>query len=471
MLHIHMLAAAAATIFLTASAARPAEEVAMRITIDASVRYQQFEGFGQGHMGQHMPGWYARYPASVREKILDALYTTGASGLGLKFCRFCVPVGDDPTHDHMRRIPPIGNMPFEPEDGKFEWAGHEADLWYLKGAQQRGAAMYASWYGLPYWLTVSGCSAGSADGNSPNLPAGKEDRFATHICQVLKNFKDAWDIDFQYVSPINEPEADWWKAGGPQPGCAVTSAQAVTIYKSLKGMLPRYGLSPRFVAYDAAYLNTDWYLQEMLRSPVAADLPVIACHQYITSDEGLAQWRQAAEKYKKRLWMSEWGDWTNAERGANRPWEQAMNYAGKIHEAFDKLRASAWIMWEPRFIFDETADGLVPRKAYWVIAQYSRFVRPGMHMIAASSAGDKCRTTAWLADDGAMVIVTLNDGPDPYAATYDIAAPAGLKLAQLWRTSQTEDLAALPLEAARLRDKALTMELPAGSVTTLILHR
>jgi O-glycosyl hydrolase len=442
----------------------------MRVVIDPGVKYQRFEGFGQGHMGQHMPGWYTKYPAVVREKILDQLYSMDANSLGLRICRFCVPVGDAPGHDHMRRIPAVGNIAFEPEDGKFRWGGHEADLWYLQGAKRRGAVMYASWYGVPYWMSVSGCSAGSADGNSPNLKAGKEERFARHICDVLKHFKEEWGIEFEYVGAINEPDADWWKAGGPQPGCAVAPAQAAAIYKSLKGMLPGYGLKPELVAHDSAYLNTDWYVQEILKGPAGGDIAVIAAHQYITSADGITQWRQAARQSGKQLWMSEWGDWENAQGGDNKPYEQAMKYADKIHEAFESLRANAWIMWEPRFIFDEKEDGLVPRKAYWMVAQYSRFVRPGMRMVEASQADPNLKTTAWASGDGTLVIVTVNDREIETQVSYDVSRAGGMKVKEIRRTSRTEDLADRTT-VAKLEGGRLVMDVPAGSVTTILLAK
>ena len=53
-----------------------------------------------------------------------------------------------------------------------------------KGAAERGAIMWASWYGYPYWLSTSGCAAGSKDGTSSNLQQGKESRFIKHIIDV-----------------------------------------------------------------------------------------------------------------------------------------------------------------------------------------------------------------------------------------------------------------------------------------------
>ena len=89
----------------------------------------------------------------------------------------------------------------------------------------------------PYWLTVSGCTGGSKDGKSNNLIAGKERRFAKHICDIVKHFGDAWGVHFEYVSPINEPDANWWKYEGGSPGCHVSDQQAAVIIQELAKQL------------------------------------------------------------------------------------------------------------------------------------------------------------------------------------------------------------------------------------------
>lgn len=438
------------------------------VSIDPKVKYQLFEGFGEGGMDTFTPAWYEIYRPAIHEMILDSLYTLKDKGLGLNICRFLMPMGDNPEHDHWKYMSPLANKPFEPEDGVFAWDGHENILWRAEGAQKRGATMWASFYSVPYWLSVSGCSGGSKDGSSDNLIAGKEGRFAKHICDVLKHFKDEWKIDFEYVSPLNECEANWWKYEGGSPGCHVSDKQAIIIIRELAKQLKADGLDAKIQALDAAYGSYYWYMENLLKSDIEPEISVMSVHQYITTDESLEKWHELAVKHKKSLWSTEWGDWKTAGYPDNKPYEQAINYARKLHEGLKVLKANAWILWEPGFIYDANMFWLKPRKAYWVVAQYTRHVRPGMQQIASVDSRDDCKTTVWIdtdAEENKLVIVTVNDGSEDLSVKYDLGSFKGVKITEIFRTSKTEDYASLPIGSTNA--KPLVMDVPAGSVVTI----
>ena len=439
------------------------------VKIDPAVKYQIIEGFGEGGMDTFVPAWYVLYRPFIHEKILDSLYTLKDNGLGLNICRFLMPMGDNPEHDHMNYLIPLANVPFEPEDGVFKWEGHENILWRAHGAQKRGAKMWASFYSPPYWLTVSGCTGGSKDGKSDNLIAGKEGRFAQHICDILKHFRDEWDVDFEYVSPINEPEADWWKYGGGSPGCHVSDKQAVVIINELAQQLKNNGIEAKIQAYDAAYGNSYWYMENLLKSKAEPLIDVISVHQYITDDKALSRWHELSVEYNKSLWSTEWGDWANAGYPDNNPYKQAMNYAKKIHEGLKALKANAWIIWEPGFIFDANMFYLTPRKAYWVVAHYARHVRPGFQQINSKDSLADCKTTAWIntsvdTDSRSLVIITINNGIDDISVEYDLSGFEKVKLIEVRRTSATEDYVQIPTEPAV--PQPFIIDIPASSIMT-----
>ncbi len=440
------------------------------VTIDPAVKYQVIEGYGEGGMDTFTPAWYTLFRPNIHEMILDSLYTMEGSqiakGLGLNICRFLVPMGDNPVHDHMTNMIPLANKPFEPEDGVFTWEGHENLLWRAQGAAKRDAKMWASFYSPPYWLTVSGCTGGSKDGKSDNLIAGKEGRFAKHICDVVKHFQDEWGVDFEYVSPINEPEANWWKYEGGSPGCHVSDKQAAVIIKKLAKQLKSYGLKSKIQAYDAAYGNSYWYMENLLKSEIEPLIDVMSVHQYITDDKALNRWHELSVEYNKSLWSTEWGDWANAGYPNNKPYVQAIKYAQKLHEGFKILKANAWIIWEPGFIYDANMFWLQPRKSYWVIAHYTRHVRPGFQQIDSKVSVENCKTTAWTGPDGKrLVIVTVNDGKSGLTVDYDLSKYGNIKIKQIRRTSETEDYA--EIETRQTVSKHLKMDMPAGSIMTI----
>ncbi len=446
-----------------------AEADAVKVAIDPGAVYQTVEGFGHGNMEQYTPVWYHKYGPAGVERILDSLYTLKGGGLGLNIYRYPMPAADAVGHDHMSRLPKNANKAFEYEDGKFNWQGHEDVLWMGKGAVKRNAKLWASWYGIPYWLSVSGCSSGSADGKSDNLIAGKEKRFIRHAIDIMKHFRDEWQMEFDWVNPINEPEADWWKVGGGQPGSGVSSGQAIILYDELDRALKANAFDAKIVAYDAAYTNTTGYLDVLLGSGVRGKIDVLACHQYVTSDAGLKAWADRAKKNNKGLWMSEWGDWTNTKRTAESNMKQMMNYANKLHEAFDVLGANAWIMWEAGFIFDGNESGLGRRKSYWAVAHYSRHVREGFKRIGVVSRSDSVKTTAWVnrasgAKKGRLVVVTVNDGEKGCAVEYDLSGFESPVVSEIRRTSADEDYRLVP---AVVKGSSLLLKVPGKSVTTI----
>lgn len=444
------------------------------VSVNPTVRHQTFEGFGEGTMDQFTEHYYNNFSSALRSDYLDKLYTLDSNGLGLTICRVPMPVGDAPGHTHHSRYSD-GRPPeaFEPEEGVFEWNSYNDLLWKAQGAEERGAKMWAYWFSMPYWLTVSGCTAGNGDGTTNNLRAGKESRFAEHMCSVLRHFREAWDIEFDYVSAINEPECDWWDYGGGQPGCHVSSDQAVLIYAALKEQLALYSLAPLLVAYDSAYTNTVTYLNSLLGSSVENDLSVLTCHQYSTSDWGLREWAYIRSRYQKSLWMSEWGDWTNAQYPGYTPGgdahQQMMNYADKIHEALSTLKANGWVMWEPEFIFDTQAGNFQPRKAYWAVAQYSRHVRPGMVMIQAQSDNPDLKTTAWLGTSTTagrdIVLVTVNNGASPISVNFDLSEFAGIDIEEVRTTSSDQSYSQVSFEG--LSAGRFHLDVPAKSITTV----
>lgn len=439
------------------------------IEINPKKTYQTLEGFGHGNMEQQTPVWYHKYGKAGAEQILDTLYTMDDNGLGLNIYRYPMPAADAPGHDHMKRLPKTANKPFEYEDGKFNWEGHEDVLWMGTGAAQRGAKLWASWYGFPYWLSTSGCSSGSADGKSNNLIAGKEKRFIKHVTDIMQHFRDEWQIEFEWVNPINEPEADWWKTMAPQPGSHVSVEQAIILYNELDKALKASNFDSKIVGYDAAYTNTTQYLDTLLASDVRPKIDVLACHQYITTEQALKAWADCANQYKKSLWMSEWGDWTNTKRTPQSNMTQMINYATKLHESFDVLNANAWIMWEAGFIFDTDETQLTKRKSYWALAHYTRHITPGAKRIQIETKSNKLKSTAWLMKTGKtkqlqLVIVTVNDSDKPYQLQCDLSKFKAPTLSNTWRTSAEENYKTI---RATQKNSTITVNTPPKSITTI----
>jgi O-glycosyl hydrolase len=433
-----------------------------RVVVEPSITYQRLLGYGQGSMDQANPRWYRQLSEAERERLLDRLYTLGDDGLGLSICRTYLTAGDAPGHAHWDREPggARGGLGYEPQDGEYNWEGHADTLWHAQGAARRGALMVAFWNSPPWWMTISGCTSGAAGGTA-NLRAGLEDRFARHMAEVLRHYRDAWGVDFDRVSPLNEPESDWWKEGGGQDGCHVDARQAAVIVAALQQRLGAAGLKATLQAPEAAFAGSLGYVDEVLADGAAYDAVTdLTSHQYIADFHGLRRWPTRGRLHHKGVWMSEWGDWTS------RGMDLALNYARKISEAHRVMQAEAWCMWEPAFLVD-VADGRAePNLAWYAVAQFSRFARPGMTAVEVTDTA--CRTTGYVdAEARRLVLVTLNDGAEPATLSYDLSGFTGLSEARGWRTCEGQRLAPV---AVALTAAAFEAELSARSVTTFEVH-
>ena len=244
--------------------------------------------------------------------------------------------------------------------------------------------------------------------------------------------------------------------------------QAIVLYEELVEAMKANSFDAKIVAYDAAYTNTTKYLDELIASDVHSQIDVYACHQYVTAERSLRGWASRAKKYDKGLWMSEWGDWDNTNRTPKSNMRQMMNYAGKLHEAFDVLDADAWIMWEAGFIFDTEKKGLEKRKSYWAVAHYSRHVREGFQRVAVNYASKDVKTTAWMKSgaEGKLVFVTVNSGNKGRGVEFDLSGFENISINEVRQTSASENYKVL---SADIDDISLTLAIPSWSITTVEL--
>ena len=96
-------------------------------------------------------------------------------------------------------------------------------------------------------MTVSGCSSGNKEPNQDNLRPEMRESFVNYLATVVKHFQDAEGIHFESVEPFNEPDGDWWKAGGKQEGYTVPVATQNAILPMLASRLKHDGVNT-FVA-------------------------------------------------------------------------------------------------------------------------------------------------------------------------------------------------------------------------------
>jgi glucuronoarabinoxylan endo-1,4-beta-xylanase len=159
--------------------------------------------------------------------------------------------------------------------------------------------------------------------------------------------------------------------------------------------------------------------------------------------------------------------------------QDGLQWAQNIHNCLVNAQVNAWHYWwlyanfsdttgQSLISGDPTKNTFITKKRLWTIGNYSRFVRPGWHMLGVSSNNPESGVyvTAFSGPGGQMSIVAINTN----ATSTDMMVNTGqskLPFAFVYRTSATEDLRETGLLFATAQK--FTATLAPQSVTTLKL--
>jgi O-glycosyl hydrolase len=415
----------------------------------------RFEGWGTSLCWwAHVAGGYTN-----REEYADLAFKQ----LGLNIVRYNIGGGENParsnTMEFRARLPG-----FQPEPDKCDWTADANQRWMLRAAVARGANHVVAFANSPpYWMTVSGSVTGSKNGSDDNLAREFEAPFAEYLATVVSNLTVLDQVRFDTVTPMNEPSANWWKLGHRQEGAHMGVAQQQRLINLLRAALDRHGVRATIVASEDNDERSTYECVSAYDSRTLSHISHIVTHTYTANAS--PQLRALAEQTGKPLWVSEYGD---GER-------TGLQLARRIRNDIVEKRAAAWIYWQ--FADNAGAWGLVNNRLdgrnpgyrltrkFHVLAQFSRFIRPGGQILDVAD-GDSL--VAFDRERRQLILVCVNDRRSDTEVTFQLAgAQTAAREVAAYRTSQQEDVAAQP--AVRLVDGRFNARLPARSVTTFLL--
>ena len=359
---------------------------------------------------------------------LDMLPTGQPKGIGLSLWRMNIGAGsleqgaDSNIGDEWRR-----EACFQDAQGRYDWSKQAGNQWFLAAARRRGVRYTLGFTNSPpVHMTVNG-RAFSPGGGSLNLKPDRLADFAEFLAEVSDHFQ------FDYVSPINEPQWDW-KAGNNgragQEGSPAQNADILNLAKALSEKLAaRKGKTAATMGetaqinflYERAGSGRGNQLAELYASsrPSLGSLPHVApvfgYHSYFSTcgDTLLVRTRQATARAARAagnvpLWQTEFGvlgDICGKYNGSprNTGIDYGLYVAKVIHHDLTIAGVTSWQWWLAINPYDYS-DGLVyingpdgqyknhdnarqsgqviDSKQLWAFGNYARFVRPGMKRIA-----------------------------------------------------------------------------------------
>lgn len=385
---------------------------------DAGITFQTIDHFAahDSWTGQAYGAWE---PAR-RELIADALFDRD-NGIGLSGWYFHLAAGVDASIASKNYPWQLRTQEsFLVGPGVYDWNRNAATRTLLADALARGIERTMMVvYSPPVGMTVNGKPYPSASGN--NLAAGSEQQFAGYIADVLEHFKHHPDpaqrVEFDYVSPVNEPEYDW--SGGSQEGNGRLSAATIRgrYILPLATELRARGLATGIRGPESAKLQSlsggENYLRNLAGNTTVNGLlgNVLSYHSYFSdNDANMLPRRQeaaaAAAAYPGLdLWQTEYcilfDDASAGLSGAGNDTSMttALAVARTMHFDLTVANAAAWSYWlaatpwehnykDGLIYFDNARQTFQVAKVGWAMAHYSRFIRPGAERIAFAGAND-----------------------------------------------------------------------------------
>ncbi|CAI5485041.1 unnamed protein product [Closterium sp. Yama58-4] len=390
-------------------------------------------------------------------------------GLGLSMARYAIPGGFNAMFSPgiARTKHPLHGF----KDGPlapYNWSADAGQRRVMLAAKQLGVQHFeAIAYSPPWWMTISGDTAGNEDGK-PNMRPEQRGAFVQYVVDVMQQYRTnpAWNITFEHINPFNEALEGWWRAGRLREGCSVSVNDVDVVVALLADALQASGLPTRisvadsWVAYTLRSIKSE---TEALRPETWEKVDHICVHGY-QSKHFPESWqigvqykdmRDSAARIGKEVWQSEWGpiDIYGTDL------QLAMYMARTATEHINIMGVAAWYYWmavEPnthgwgliRFLGDcgENVESmkLTFSKQYYVMKHFTRAVPVGARIVVMEQKCEHGVVVAYSPQHRRLAILVTNQSFKDFLLTLRLldflpADPSVPVLMHVHRTSVKED--------------------------------
>ena len=388
-------------------------EAAGDCIIDTSVEHQTIQGFG----GINHPEWTG---SDLTDAQIQTAFGNGEGELGFTILRTFV--------------------------------NPDSTQWYrcvnvAKKAQAYGAQVFASPWDPPESIRVSGGSNGKY-----MVDTSKYAEYAQHLNSFVK-YVEGQGVSLHSISVQNEPDYahDW----------TYWSADNLVTFLANYGEAVTEGTNAKLMSPESFQYRKDIYNAILANDAANSAVDVWATHFYGTPRSWMDA--PALENSGREIWMTEVYV-PNSSSNAN-TWPEALDVAVNMHNGLAVGNLSAYVWWYIRRSYGPILeDGTVSKRGD-MMAQYSKFVRPGYVRVDATEQPDTNIYVSAYKDDGEVVIVAINNGTSDVVQEFSFANEE-VSLVERWRSSGTEKVAYQG--TMELTGDGFYATLPAQSVTTFV---
>lgn len=386
-------------------------------TINAQSNRGTWDGWGTSL------AWWAK-KFGDREDLADIFFTLKTTsliglnlpGLGFNIARYNVGACSSNTYDSTSMVVSANIKSSRQVDGYWiDWASEDPTSsswnWTVDGTQRqalrnaidRGANRVELFSNSPMWWMCKNKNPSGASDGSENIQSWNLEQHAIYMANVAKYFKDNWNVQFESVDPFNEPSATWWNSAGTQEGCHFDVSTQATVINYLYSHLASRGLSTVIAASDESYYDQAVTNLQTIGSTAISHISRVNVHGYQGGSGRRDTLYSLASAANKKLWNSEYGDGVGS----------GLNLVSNLLLDFRWLIPTGWVYWQA---LDGSGWGLVQadnesgsitdvNQKYWVLAQFSRHIRPGMRIL---DGGNSNVVAAYDATSKKLVIVAAN---------------------------------------------------------------
>jgi len=388
--------------------------IAAPATINLSDEKQVIRGFG----GMNHPMWVGDLTDAQRATV----FGNGNNQLGFTVLRIPVP------------------------ENQSDWSRVVATAKY---AYERGFIVFASPWNPPSSMTET-FTRGSQT-NAKRLKASSYAAYATHLNDFVTYMKNQ-GAPLSAISIQNEPdyaqEWTWW-----------TAAELVTFLKNNRSAIKCKVIAPESFQYTKSM--SDPILND---ATALANVDIIGAHLYGTQVSAFPYPLFKSKGAGKDLWMTEVYH-PNSDADSGDKWPEALQTAQHVHNAMVEAEFQMYTWWYIRRSYSPLLENGNISKRGWMMAHFSKFVRPGYVRIDATKApATNVDVSAYKSADS-VVIVAINRNTSAVSQQFTISNGTVAKMSGK-RTTGTSNMAAI--DDVTLSNGSFTVSLPAQSVTTFV---
>ncbi|MEV7034082.1 beta-1,6-galactanase [Streptomyces sp. NPDC093272] len=453
------------------------------VAVSPSTSYGTWEGWGTSL------AWWANV-FGARDDFADIFFTTKSTtynntslpGLGLNIARYNLGAcsWNSVNGESMAasaNIPAFKQIEGywqdwnneDPASAAWDWTADATQRAMLVKAVNRGAQAELFANSPMWWMCYNHNPSGAAGGGN-NLQSWNYRQHASHLAAVALYAKNHWGVNFATVEAFNEPSSSWWTATGTQEGCHIDATVQSAVLPYLRSELNGRGLTATKISasdetsYDLA--RTTW---NSFSPTTKGYVDRVNVHGYQGSGGRRdLLYTDVVSTAGKALWNSETGD------------DDGTGYTLAFNLLYDFrwLHPTAWVYWQvmdpstnwAMIAYDANtlAAGAVTTK-YYVMAQFSRHIRPGMTVL---DTGVSNAVAAYDASAERLVVVALNTAASAQTLTFDLSRFTKVTggtggLVPRWNTVTTGGDAYRAYADTYVSGKTVAVQVPAKAVQTL----